>query len=42
MKKIWVSKENDLMVWFGAMPNTLEVQIANLEKMGYQIVSVSN
>lgn len=40
MKKIYVEKENSKMVWFGAMPETLDVQIANLKKMGFQIVKV--
>lgn len=42
MKKIFVEKENDVMVWFGAMPEYLDVQVANLKKMGYQIVKIAD
>jgi hypothetical protein len=41
MKKIFVSKDNDSMVWFGAMPNTVDSQIEKLEAMGYTIVMVT-
>jgi hypothetical protein len=41
MKKIFVSKDNDSMVWFGSMPANVDNAIAKLEGMGYTILMVT-
>jgi hypothetical protein len=41
MKKIFVSKDNDSMVWFGSMPNNVDNAIAKLEAQGYTILMVT-
>jgi hypothetical protein len=42
MKKIVVKKENSKMVWFGAMPQYLDVQVANLKSQGFEIVKITD
>jgi hypothetical protein len=42
MKKIFVNKVGSSMIWFGAMPNTLETQVQNLKKMGFEIVKITD
>jgi hypothetical protein len=42
MKKIFVEKVGSKMVWFGAMPQYLDVQIANLKAQGFEIVKIAD
>jgi hypothetical protein len=42
MKKVFVNKEGSKMVWFGAMPQYLDVQVQNLKKMGFEIVKITD
>jgi hypothetical protein len=42
MKKIVVKKENSSMVWFGSMPEYLDVQVQNLKNQGFEIVAITD
>jgi hypothetical protein len=42
MKKVFVNKNGSKMVWFGAMPQYLDVQIANLKAQGFEIVAITD
>ena len=42
MKKVFVNKVGSKMVWFGVMPQYLDVQIANLKASGFEIVAITD
>jgi hypothetical protein len=42
MKKIFVNKVGSKMVWFGAMPQYLATQVANLKAQGFEIVRITD